>query len=209
MFKKFGQWLLIIVLALAIGAASYFYFSYSARKSEIAASVLLEQVREVTKLITLEGQFSELFRFEESWGYAIAPLKKSAIVRVQATAFIGYDLEGLQIVTDDATQTVRIGPLPKPEVLSLEKDLDYYDFKQGLFNTFTKTDLNLIQHKADQIIRQEIQSSDLIFRAEQQLHNHLSALNISFQSLGWKLEIIQNVNETKGLEPTEFPLTPN
>jgi len=209
MFKSLKTGIILLLLAICLALAGYLYLDYTARKVKISSSILLEQVREVTKLVTLEGQFSELFRFEESWGYDLGPLRKSAIVRVEATAFIGYDLEGMSIQTDEATKKVRIGPLPAPKVLSLEKKLDYYDFKQGLFNSFTKTDMNLIQHRADELIRLEIQESDLIFRAEQQMQNHLKALALSFQSLGWELEIVPNVNKIKPLEPTEDPLTPN
>lgn len=209
MLKNLRQWLLVLLLAALVGTVGWYYFGTSARKTKMSASVLLEQVKEVTKLVAIEGQFSELFNFEESWGYDLAPLRKSAIVRVEATAFVGHDLEGVAMTADETNKVIRIGPLPAPELLALEKDLDYYDFKQGIFNSFTKTDLNLIQQKADQIIRTKIQESGLILRAEQQLHNHLEALNISFHSIGWRLEILPNVNGISPLEPVNEALTPD
>ncbi|NNE30708.1 MAG: DUF4230 domain-containing protein [Saprospiraceae bacterium] len=194
MLKDFRQWLWFLVALVFVFFLGNKYLTFSDTKVEISSSVLLEKVHEVTKLIAVEGQFSELFKFEESWGYAISPLTKSAVVRVQATALIGYDLEGLSVVVDENANEIRIRKLPPAKLVSLEKNLDYYDFKQGLFNSFTKTDLNLIDHKADQILRTKIDESDLFVRAENQLRNHLQTLHFSLNSFGWDL-VIPSVSE--------------
>jgi len=208
MLKNFRQWLWFLVALFVVFFLSNKYLDFTEHKTSISSSVLLEKVQEVTKLIAVEGQFSELFRFEESWGYAISPLTKSAMVRVQAKALIGYDLEGLNLEVDEARKEIRIKNFPKAEVVSLEKDLDYYDFKQGLFNSFTKTDLNLIEHKADQILRSKIDESDLFVRAEDQLRNHLETLRFSLSSFGWDLIIPSLSEHNSAVRPSKGSLTP-
>src|SRR5688572_33424947 len=76
---------------------------------QVSAAVLLERVRPVLKLTTVEGDFVELYAHSDSWdwGYSIPGFtEKRAILRVKARVSVGYDLNGLQVSTDEVTHTI-------------------------------------------------------------------------------------------------------
>ena len=94
------------------------------------STVLLEQVRKVMKLVTVEGDFNELYSREDSWSYGellgrFPGFKKKIMLRVKARASVGYDLSGTRLITDEESHTVYLDLPVKPEVLSLEHDVDY------------------------------------------------------------------------------------
>ena len=94
------------------------------------STVLLEQVRKVMKLVTVEGDFNELYSREDSWNYSdwlarLPGFKKKIMLRVKARASVGYDLSGTRLITDEESHTVYLDLPVKPEVLSLEHDVDY------------------------------------------------------------------------------------
>jgi Protein of unknown function (DUF4230) len=87
--KSFTQ-LLLAALAFCLGGFfTYKYFTPSRPVEN--ASVLLEQIRTVAKLSTVEGQFSEIYNYSEYQGYFTFFWDKKVLVRVRATVSAGYD----------------------------------------------------------------------------------------------------------------------
>ena len=90
----------LLFIGLAAGAvAAYFIFSIfnknrSMEKTNEQSVVLMDKIRSVCKFITVEGDFSEIYHYENLKEKYISLVfgKKKAIVLVQAKAHVGFDL---------------------------------------------------------------------------------------------------------------------
>lgn len=188
MTKGFFQ-LLVLVAAFALGGwLTYRYFVPQSRAVE-DATVLLEKIQAVTKLITVEGQFSEIYNYNESDGYILNLWDKKVIVRVRATVSAGYDLERLNIEADPKTKTIYMSALPAPQILSIDHTLDYYDISEGYFTSFTPEDYNRINQRAKDLIREKAEESNLLPAAREQADKMLELIRFMVESAGWKLVI--------------------
>ncbi|MFT3884297.1 MAG: DUF4230 domain-containing protein [Flavobacteriales bacterium] len=161
---------------------------------QVSGTMLLERVRPVLKLVTVEGDFSELYDHTDSWTYnqllaGLPGFRKRAIIRVKARVSVGYDLNGLKVSTDEATHTLRLDAPPKPQVLSVEHDLDYYDLDEGLFNHFSPQELTAMSAKAKQKVLDQLPASGLFAEAEKQRDDIVAVVRSLAESAGWKLEL--------------------
>jgi len=159
----------------------------------VSSMVLLERVKPVLKLVTVEGDFSELYTYRNAeasidWLKQFSPFQKRAILRVKARASVGYDLDGMKLSFDEATRTVTLVSMGRPQLLSLEHDVDYYDLEAGAFNTFTAADHTRISAKAKEMIRSKVEGSGLFGEAEAQRDEMLKILRAVIENAGWKFE---------------------
>ncbi|HNM25995.1 MAG TPA: DUF4230 domain-containing protein [Saprospiraceae bacterium] len=191
MSNRLTQIIVLLVAFLLGGWLMYRYMKPSARPVE-NATVLLEKIRPVLKLTTVEGQFSEIYNYSEYQGYFTFFWDKKALVRVRATVSAGYDLSNLHIEADSLTRTLRIGPLPEPQILSIDHTLDYYDISEGIFTDFSPEDYNRINQKAKDLIRDEALKSGLLDAARTQAGQMLDLVRFMAESAGWKVESADN-----------------
>ena len=186
-------------IALVLGACLLVFFLTrevyrdDAPPPEENSTVLLEQVRKVMKLVTVEGDFNELYSREDSWNYnswlaRLPGFKKKILLRVKARASVGYDLTGTHLVMDEESHTIYLDLPAKPEVLSLEHDVDYYDLDEGVFNHFAPQELTAINAEAKKRIREKIATSGLFQKAEEQRAEVVALVRALVESKGWKLE---------------------
>lgn len=192
MMAKFYKYLIIIlIILLAIGIAWYsgFKASFFEKKSTLTKEVVLEQIKNVVKLGTVEGYFSEIYNYKEHYGPDMSFFTKKALIRVKAKILAGFDLEKINVKVDETTKTVKIENLPEPQILSIEHDLDYYDITEGMFNSFTTADYNKMNNQAKIYIKNVALKTNLMQNAKNQLNSHLQVLNILMSSYGWKLEV--------------------
>jgi hypothetical protein len=158
-------------------------------KEEVSAVVVLERVEKVLKLVTVEGNFSEIYDYQHHVFADIWPFRKKALIRVKARVMVGYDLEKATISVDEATKTVLISGDLQPEILSIEHDLDYYNFENGLFNVITNRDITDMGVRAKAFIEEKAKESDLFRQAEAQKQDMFDFLKLSLASSGWTLKI--------------------
>lgn len=188
-------WLYLLALALAFlggGWAAYRFFAPKpAEKPQEEASVLLEKVREVLKLTTVEGEFSEVYGYNEYSGSFSWLWDKKALVRVQATVAVGYDLSNVPMEADSAARVLRIGPLPKPQILSVDHTVDYYDVSTGLFQSFSPQDLTWINQQAKKNILAKAQESDLLQKADEQSNKMFDLIRFMAEAAGWQVVVIR------------------
>lgn len=189
MSRRLVQFLVLIAAFLLGGWLMYRYLKPSTRPVE-NATVLLEKIRPVLKLTTVEGQFSEIYNYDEYQGYFTFFWDKKALVRVRATVAAGYDLNNLHIEADSLTRTLRIGPLPEPQILSVDHTLDYYDVTEGIFTGFSPEDYNRINQRAKDLIRDEAQKSGLLDAARTQAAQMIDLVRFMGESAGWKVEVV-------------------
>lgn len=180
--------ILLVAAVFALGMwLSYRLFSpHQNAKQE--STILLEKIQAVSKLITVEGQFSEIYSHSEYEGFFTYLWDKKAIVRVRATVSAGYDLQQLQARADPATRTIYMNALPEPQILSIDHDLDYYNISNGLFTAFSSEDYNRINSEAKALIRKKA-GPVLLPAAEEQAEKIIDVIRFMVESAGWKLEI--------------------
>ena len=79
--------------------------------------------------------------------------------------------------------------LPKAEILSIDRDIDYYDISQGVFASFTPEEYTSINKDAKEMIASKVQFTDLLKKADEQKQEYLDMLELILRTYGWKLVI--------------------
>lgn len=154
------------------------------------STVVLEQIHKVTKLVTVEGQFSEIYDHKEYYKYDIFDLfTKKMLLRINAKVSAGFNLEGSNMTIDSISKTVFFNELPKAEILSIDHDIDYYDISQGVFASFTPEEYTSINKDAKEMIASKVQFTDLLKKADEQKQEYLDMLELILRTYGWKLVI--------------------
>jgi len=174
---------------------SYFWITFFKIKSgkeitEKQSVILLEKIKNVCKLVTVEGEFSEVYHYEDvkERFLSLISSKKKAILLVSAKAQIGYDLSKIKLVSNSKTKTIYINNFPQAEVLTIETDLKYYDKTDGLFNKFDAEDLTTLNKEAKQFIIDKIPDSGLIDTANKELIEAIGVITNIVETIGWKLD---------------------
>ncbi|MBY5956839.1 DUF4230 domain-containing protein [Membranicola marinus] len=178
----------ILLIAVVIGGFNWVR-SFENQKVFQQSDIILNQIKSVQKLITVEGYFTELYTHKDYYKFDISPLRKKALVRVKAKASVGVDLSELRPYTNPQAKTLHIQKFPKPEILSLDHSLDYYDISEGTFNYFSTTDYNDINKKAKQFIEEKIMNGEMIVQARKQSQNILETITSLVESMGWELVV--------------------
>ena len=196
--KKISVFILGLGL-IAFAAAIWFVaraFPSFEKQERVEVEVVLEKVKSVAKLVTVEGYFSEIFDYKDYYQWDIPILRKKALIRVKARASIGYDLQQITLTSDPDKQQIVLSNLPRPTLLSLEHDLDYYDISEGTFNAFREEDFNTINARAKSYISEVAMSSDLAQIAESRRDEAFEMMRFFAESAGWTLVIEDRQAET-------------
>ncbi|MAN58842.1 MAG: hypothetical protein CMC08_03280 [Flavobacteriaceae bacterium] len=186
----------LLFIGLAAGAIlAYIIFSRfnSQRRRDRLQSqsvVLMERIRTVCKFITVEGDFSEIYHYEnvkDKWLNLFLG-KKKALVLIEAKAHVGFDLTKIKMDADTPNKTIILTNFPKAELLTIETDFKYYDKQEGWANPFTSSDLTEINREAKQHIVDKIPSSGILQEAEQQALETLQLMEKLTATINWKLD---------------------
>ncbi|MFT6810210.1 MAG: hypothetical protein ACJA01_003453 [Saprospiraceae bacterium] len=188
---KYLKALLVTILCLLaiIGTLSIsnLWQKWTNPKTVVSATVLLERIEKVVKLTTVEGNFSEIYNYKNHIVADIWPLRKKAIVRINAKVAVGYNFNDLNIDINNESHIITIQNFPEAEILSIEHDMNYYNFENGLFNMITNKDITEMGIKAKQFIADKAIESDLFNRAEEQKIELFDMLGLAMGASGWKL----------------------
>lgn len=185
-----------LLFGLAAGAIlAYFLFTrfnFKLRKEKTSSQsvLLMDKMRKVCKFITVEGDFSEIYHYEnvkEKWLSAILG-KKKAIILIEAKAFIGFDLTKIKMDADNRTRTITLTDFPEPQLMTVETDFKYYDKKQGWANPFTASDLTEITSEAKQHIIDKVPHSGLLEEASKQAIDTIFLMETLVETINWKLD---------------------
>ena len=183
--------LLGLIIGLIIGTAltSIYYKNLKQKQLQNQSVLLMEKIKQVCKLITVEGEFSELFthRDEKNWLFKLIQLEKKALLIVKAKVMIGFDLSKINIGIDTHKKLVSLTSFPAPEILSIDSDLEYYDIQRGIINKFTETDLNDLNKKSKEFIREKVEDSQLYTIARKQASDTIEVIRDLIESVGWEL----------------------
>lgn len=166
----------VIIISLILGAIISFLI-IRLRKERITNSAIktsshtvIESIKRVFKIVVAEGQINEIFNYENTKKLLkVIPSTKKALVIVRAKALIGYDINKCKWEIDDVNKKIRLINFPKPEILSLDTDFNYYYFEDDLFNFISRKDLQEIQYLAKEQINNSVLQSDLLKIAADQM----------------------------------------
>lgn len=154
------------------------------------STVILDKIKSVCKLVSVEGDFAEIYKYEniKDGFMSILSSKKKALVVINAKAQIGYDLKKLKISADNKRKRIILNEFPEPEILSIEPDIQFYDVKNGFFNSFSSDDLTQLNQNAKQHIRDKIPESGLIDTAKREALQAVLLIEKIVETIGWKLD---------------------
>ncbi|RKN79394.1 DUF4230 domain-containing protein [Ulvibacterium marinum] len=188
--------ILEIFLGLVLGAIMmYWIFSFFRKKkskelTHHQSTVLLEKIKSVCKLISVEGDFAEIYKYENTKErfMSLVSSKKKALIVINAKAQIGYDLQKVLMHSDTAKKKIILTNFPQPEVLSIEPELEFYDIKNGLFNSFTPDDLTSLNQEAKKHIKEKIPESGLMETAKREALEAVLLIEKIVETIGWTLD---------------------
>ncbi len=186
----------LLFLGLAIGAViSFFafkkYTSFGSKKlTEKQSVILLDKIKKVSKLITVEGEFAEIYHHENTKEkfLGLFSSKKKAIILINAKAHIGFDFKKIKMQSDTRKKKIILTEFPQPEVLSIEPNIRFYDIQNGLLNKFDSEDLTQINKDAKEYILQKIPESNLMQTANKEALEAILLMQNLVETIGWKLD---------------------
>ncbi len=186
---------ILVFLGMVLGliggiAISNFLHKKKAEKEQKEQSALiLDKIKQVCKLITVEGEFSELFshRDEKSLFFKLLQLEKKALIIVNAKVMVGFDLTKISIEVNSNSRKVSLSKFPDPEILGMDADIEYYDVQKGIINKFSDRDLTNLNKRSKDFIREKVEQSHLMGIARNQASDTISVLRQLIESVGWEL----------------------
>ncbi len=185
---------LVVGLIAGVIAAYFIFAKFGQRKKKgnthTQSLVLMEKIRSVCKLITVEGDFSEIYHYEDiqrKWLNLLIG-KKKALILIDAKAFVGFDMSKVKMDANAKTKTITLSHFPQPQLLTIETDFKYYDKKEGWANPFTASDLNEINKEAKQHIVDKIPGSGLLEEASQQALDTIGIIEKLVETINWNLD---------------------
>jgi hypothetical protein len=194
----------LLLLGIVLGALIMFLISRLFRSSKQnvvkeSSHTVVESMRKVFKIVFAEGQFNELYNFEETKKlFGFIPTTKRALVIIEAKVLVGYDFEKCVWEADEATQKIKLVSFPEPEIISIEPDYKYYNFDEHIFNMLGREDLTRIQANGKKQVELAAIKSHLPKIAADQMRTLLTEV---VKSKNWQLENTDKITEgdTKAL----------
>lgn len=195
----------LLFIGLAAGAIlAYFIFASLSKhrnkeRADEQSVILMDKIRSVCKFITVEGDFSEIYHYENLKEKYMSLIlgKKKAIVLINAKAHIGFDLSKIRMESDNQAKKIILTNFPQPELLTVETDFKYYDKREGWANPFTTSDLTDINRDAKKHIVDKIPQSGLIEKARTEALSTVLLIEKIVETIGWKLDYSALTAEVK------------
>ncbi|MCV6630765.1 MAG: DUF4230 domain-containing protein [Flavobacteriaceae bacterium] len=158
--------------------------------TEKQSVVLLEKIKSVCRLIAVEGDFSEIYHYENKKEHFLNLIssKKKALVLIHAKVHIGYDLKKVRLQANTKQKTIVLSQFPQPQVLSIEPELQYYDIQNSLFNKFDSSDLSQLNKDAKKHIEDKIPESGLMDTARKEAIEAVLIIEKIVEAIGWRLD---------------------
>ncbi len=167
----------VAVFLLGFFIAKFWYEKKEKSHLQEEIQVVLNSVKNLSKLVVSEGTFSEVYNYSDSkkYFYDYLSFDKKAIVTVNAKVEVGYNLAELEIQIDSIGKKIFINKIPTEEII-ISPDVKYFDLQQSQFNTFSKEELNKINKTSIEKIKETIEVSNLKEQAKTRLFVELSKI---------------------------------
>ena len=199
--------LLFFILSLLggaiLGAATYFFLSNrnsNSKNSKVEATVLVERIEKVFKVVMAEGYFTEIYNYQHDKNiWNLINDKKKALIIAKAKVLVGYDFGKMRFHIAENDKKLVIDFFPEPEILSMDTDYKFYDIEQGWINRFQSDDYTAILNEAKQTMNEKALQSDLPRIATNQVQLMMFQLAAT---MNWKIDM--QLPETNKKELEEF-----
>lgn len=186
--------LLFFIFSLVIGVllgAGFFYLLMRPKTTKtnvkVEASVLLERIEKVFKVVMAEGYFTEIYNYQNDKNiWNLINDKKKALVIAKAKVLVGYDFGKMRFHMSETEKKMIIDYFPEPEVLSMDTDYKFYDIEQGWLNRFHSDDYTSILNEAKQTMNEKALQSDLPRIATNQVQLMMFQLA---STMNWKIDM--------------------
>lgn len=183
--------LIITLIAGGVGGAAVYSFFLNRKTgksvSRQEATVLIERIEKVFKVVMAEGYFTEIYNYENDKNiWNLINDKKKALIIAKAKVLVGYDFSKLKFHHIEGERRIVIDFFPKPEILSIDTDYKFYDIEQGWLNRFQSDDYTAILNEAKQTMNDKAMQSDLPRIAGNQVQLMMFQLAAT---MNWKIEL--------------------
>lgn len=193
---------LVAVFALGIIITRWFYRAEQQEIRETQSTILLDKVKDVMKLVTVEANFNELYNETRTRPVTLyLPLPstftfdKKAILEVRGKVLVGYDLEKVRITADSTDRVLRLSNLPQPEILSIDHEVAFRNLEESWFNSFSAEDYTSLSANAKEVLRKKVIESQLLDRARDQGNRMIDVIRFMAESAGWRVELEPQIGE--------------
>ncbi|MFK7833628.1 MAG: DUF4230 domain-containing protein [Winogradskyella sp.] len=182
--------IIIISILVTLGLVTIYKQWKTKKVTNEQSILLLDKIKRVCKFVTVEGDFAEIYHYEDvkEKFLKLITSRKKALVVINAKAHVGFDLSKVQMSSSPKTKTVTLTHFPQPEVLSIESNINYYDKKDGMFNKFEAADLTELHVKAKAHIMDKVPESGLFNVAKQEALEAINLIENLVETIGWKLD---------------------
>ena len=182
--------IIILSILVTLGIVTFVKQFRSQRRTNTQSIILLDKIKKVCKFITVEGDFAEIYHYEDvkERFLKLVSSRKKALVVINAKAHVGFDLSKIQMESDVKTKTLKLHHFPQPEVLSIETDLNYYDKTDGMFNRFEASDLTELHNEAKLHIMNKVPESGLYDVAKREALETVLLIEGIVETIGWRLD---------------------
>lgn len=180
----------IIGVLGTLGVTTYFKSSKEKALAKNQSTILIDKIKRVCKFITVEGDFAEIYHYEDVKERFLKMItsRKKALVLVNAKAHVGFDLTKIKMQSFPKEKKVVLSHFPQPEILSIETNLNYYDKKEGMFNKFEANDLTDLNAEAKQHIIDKVPETNLFKIAKKEALESILLIESIVQTIGWTLD---------------------
>ena len=182
--------IIIISILVTLGLVTIYEQWKTKKVTNEQSILLLDKIKRVCKFVTVEGDFAEIYHYEDVKAKFLKLIssRKKALVIINAKAHVGFDLSKIKMNSNSKTKTVYLSHFPPPEVLSIESNINYYDKKDGMFNRFEAADLTDLHTKAKAHIMDKVPESGLFNIAKQEALEAIHLIENLVETIGWKLD---------------------
>ena len=197
--------IIIISILVTLGLVTIYKQWKTKKVTNEQSILLLDKIKRVCKFVTVEGDFAEIYHYEDvkEKFLKLISSRKKALVVINAKAHVGFDLSKVEMSANQKSKTVVLSHFPQPEVLSIESNINYYDKKDGMFNRFEAADLTDLHTKAKVHIMDKIPESGLYNIAKQEAIEAISLIENLVETIGWKLDYSALKIETSEVKKIE------
>ena len=188
MLKGVSNILVVIVSIVAGILLARMWYMQPTSVTRTDANVMIEQIKNVSKIVNTEGYFSEVYTETDTKSFYGFPSTKKIIIKVKARVMAGYDLNNLKIDIDSSAKKIKVTGLNNPQIIGIEPEIQYYDVNNGVLNQFSGEDFSRLNQKAIDTIRYSALHSNLLNNVAKQGVNNFQSLQILAQQMGWRIE---------------------
>ena len=184
MKKIYKTMLLMLIVILATISVTFFVTNKFHEQELYSASGVLEQVKDISELNTVEMYFNEIIDFKNAKlfnNFQIPFTEKSFIFTVKSKVKAGVDLSSIDEGDIAISGKSLLIKLPNPTITSKEI-LSYkvYDEKNGLFNEVTTEDTLKALELFEKDMEEQALSSGIIEKSKENTEHIIRNLFLSY-----------------------------